>query len=60
MLRVSPQPNVCSCLQKAPLAAAPLAIERRERVQTAQRLQGQLSTGEIADLLGVGARTVRA
>jgi Homing endonuclease associated repeat len=38
---------------------APLAIERRERVQTAQRLQGQLSAQAIADLLGVGARTVR-
>src|SRR5204863_440414 len=37
-------------------AAAP---ERRERVQTAQRLQGRVSANELADLLGVTAHTVR-
>jgi hypothetical protein len=38
----------------------PLAIPRRERVQTAQRLEGRLSADELADLLGVTARTVRS
>src|SRR4051812_4956413 len=36
-------------------AAPPLAIPRRERVQTAQRLHGRVSAGELADLLGVTA-----
>jgi hypothetical protein len=39
--------------------AAPLRIARRERVAIAQRLQGELSAGEIAALVGVHARTVR-
>src|SRR4051794_15952744 len=40
-------------------APPPLALPRRERVQTAQRLQGRLSADELADLLGVTAHTVR-
>jgi hypothetical protein len=38
----------------------PLAVERRERVLTAQRIEGQLSAREIGELLGVSARTVRS
>jgi hypothetical protein len=38
----------------------PLAIPRRERVQTAQRLEGRLSAEQLADVLGVTARTVRS
>jgi hypothetical protein len=41
-------------------APRPLAIPRRERVETAQRLQGRLSADELADLLGVTPRTVRS
>src|SRR3954452_12492277 len=40
-------------------AAAPLRIERRERVALAQRLQGALTSAEIAELIGVHPRTVR-
>src|SRR3954469_12411078 len=41
-------------------APPPLAIARRERVQTAQRLRERLSADELAELLGVHARTVRS
>lgn len=39
--------------------APPLTMPRRERVETAQRLQGRLSADEPADVLGATARTVR-
>jgi hypothetical protein len=50
---------------RAALAAAglpgaePLRMARHERVQTAKRLQGRISAGEIAELIGVHERTVR-
>src|SRR5204863_8445316 len=39
--------------------APPPTMPRRERVETAQRLHGRLSADELADVLGVTARTVR-
>ena len=39
---------------------APLEITRRERVEIARRLEGRLSAEELADVLGVVARTVRS
>ncbi len=50
-----------AALQAAGIPAPPpLALPRRERVQTAQRLQGRLTADELADLLGVNPRTVRS
>ena len=50
-----------AALQAAGLPTAPaLAMPRRERVHTAQRLQGRLSADELADVLGVTAGTVRS
>src|SRR4051794_38276555 len=40
--------------------AAPLRVPRRERVETARRLHGQLPEAEIAELIGVHPRTVRS
>jgi hypothetical protein len=40
--------------------APPLAIPRREWVETARQLEGRLSAEELADVLGVTARTVRS
>jgi len=49
-----------AALESAGLPTAPpLTMPRRERVETAQRLRGRLSADELADVLGVTARTVR-
>jgi hypothetical protein len=50
-----------AALQAAGLSdVLPLRIERRERVAIAERLRGRWPSGEIAELLGVNARTVRS